>query len=114
MFEFFSRFLKYPAVFFAAGALCFVALKLLGRCAARCGLLDRPRERHIHVVPVPKIGGLAIFAGVLAGAALLLLVQWGGTKGGLDWRRACLFSAIGGPYLLFGVLDDQRVLKPPQ
>jgi UDP-N-acetylmuramyl pentapeptide phosphotransferase/UDP-N-acetylglucosamine-1-phosphate transferase len=106
--------LKYPAVFAASGAVCGLALAVLGRCAGRCGLLDRPRERHIHVDPIPKIGGLAIFAGFLAGAALLLLVPWGGTKGSLDWRWACNFIAIGGLYLLLGVLDDKRELKPLQ
>ena len=107
-------YLKYPAVFAASGAVCGLVLAVMGWCAGRCGLLDRPRERHIHVVPVPKIGGLAIFAGFLAGAALLLLVPWGGTKGSLDWRWACNFIAIGGLYLLLGVLDDKRELKPLQ
>ena len=104
--------LKYPAVFAASGAVCWLVLAVLGRCAGRCGLLDQPRGRHIHAEPIPKIGGLAIFAGFLAGAALLLLVPWGGTKGSLDWRWACNFTAIGGLYLLLGVVDDRVELKP--
>lgn len=106
------RFLKYPAVFAVSAAVCGLGLALLRSAADRCGLVDRPRERHIHVKPIPKIGGLAIYAGFCGAALLVMLNSWGGLKGSLDWRWACNFMAIGGLYLLLGVCDDRLELKP--
>lgn len=106
------RLLKYPAVFAVSAAVCGLGLALLRSAADRCGLVDRPRERHIHVKPMPKIGGLAIYAGFCGAALLVMLNSWGGLKGSLDWRWACNFIAVGGLYLLLGVVDDRLELKP--
>ena len=92
-------------------------LAVLLRLAPRTGLMDHPGERRrIHREAVPRVGGLAIFAGVLvslgvapaltaaegyglAGAALLVLV------GTLDDRyqlgpRVRLLAQIGAALLL--------------
>ncbi|MEI7035765.1 undecaprenyl/decaprenyl-phosphate alpha-N-acetylglucosaminyl 1-phosphate transferase [Fulvimonas yonginensis] len=44
-----------------------LAIAILYRFAESWGLVDRPNERKHHVGHVPLIGGLAAFAGVLAG-----------------------------------------------
>src|SRR5258708_13735135 len=33
--------------------------------------LDKPNERSLHVVPVPRTGGIAVIAGIAAAAPLL-------------------------------------------
>jgi UDP-N-acetylmuramyl pentapeptide phosphotransferase/UDP-N-acetylglucosamine-1-phosphate transferase len=53
--------------FLVAGAL----VPLLVRFAVGRNLLDVPNLRSSHEVPTPRLGGVAIFAGTLAGAALL-------------------------------------------
>jgi UDP-N-acetylmuramyl pentapeptide phosphotransferase/UDP-N-acetylglucosamine-1-phosphate transferase len=53
--------------FLAAGAL----VPLLVRFAVGRNLLDVPNLRSSHEVPTPRLGGVAIFVGTLAGAALL-------------------------------------------
>jgi UDP-N-acetylmuramyl pentapeptide phosphotransferase/UDP-N-acetylglucosamine-1-phosphate transferase len=53
--------------FLAAGAL----VPLLVRFAVGRNLLDVPNFRSSHEVPTPRLGGVAIFVGTLAGAALL-------------------------------------------
>lgn len=53
--------------FLLAGAL----VPLLVRFAVGRSLLDVPNLRSSHEVPTPRLGGVAIFLGTLAGAALL-------------------------------------------
>ena len=55
------------AAFLVAGAL----VPLLVRFAVGRNLLDVPNLRSSHEVPTPRLGGVAILAGTLAGAALL-------------------------------------------
>lgn len=73
----------------------------LVRLAPRLGLLDLPDERKVHTRPVPRGGGLAIYAAGLAGTLLpaartpLLLTVLG----------------LGGGIVLLGLLDDLRPLS---
>jgi UDP-GlcNAc:undecaprenyl-phosphate GlcNAc-1-phosphate transferase len=53
--------------FLVAGTL----VPLLVRFAVGRNLLDVPNLRSSHEVPTPRLGGIAIFLGTLAGAALL-------------------------------------------
>jgi UDP-N-acetylmuramyl pentapeptide phosphotransferase/UDP-N-acetylglucosamine-1-phosphate transferase len=53
--------------FLVAGAL----VPLLVKFAVGRSLLDTPNLRSSHEVPTPRLGGVAIFAGVLVGAAVL-------------------------------------------
>jgi UDP-N-acetylmuramyl pentapeptide phosphotransferase/UDP-N-acetylglucosamine-1-phosphate transferase len=53
--------------FLVAGAL----VPLLVRFAVGRNLLDVPNLRSSHEVPTPRLGGVAIFLGMLAGVALL-------------------------------------------
>jgi UDP-N-acetylmuramyl pentapeptide phosphotransferase/UDP-N-acetylglucosamine-1-phosphate transferase len=53
--------------FLVAGAL----VPLLVRFAVGRNLLDMPNLRSSHEVPTPRLGGVAIFLGTIAGAALL-------------------------------------------
>lgn len=46
-----------------------LAVVVLRRLAVPLGLVDRPDQRKQHVGDVPLVGGLAIFIGVVAGAA---------------------------------------------
>ncbi|HLW00711.1 MAG TPA: MraY family glycosyltransferase [Ktedonobacterales bacterium] len=70
-----------PAVTLLCGfalalVLSFLFTGLIGRLSRRMGWLDQPSERRVHRVPVPRLGGVAIFlAFVLTG----LLVYWPGS-----------------------------------
>ena len=50
----------------------FVALIMPYICklAVQIGAVDMPRERHVHSVPTPRLGGLGIFLGFLLGYML--------------------------------------------
>ena len=82
--------------FAVALVLAWTLVPFTERLAWRIGAIDRPRDRSLHVVPTPKLGGLAILVGVLVAGALFLPT--------VAQTRAILGGAavIAG----FGVLDD--------
>jgi UDP-GlcNAc:undecaprenyl-phosphate/decaprenyl-phosphate GlcNAc-1-phosphate transferase len=90
------------AAFAVAAGVTLVVTPLTGRLAVRVGAIDLPRERSLHESPVPRLGGLAILAGLL-GAALAFMPLNGETRG-----------IFGGALLigLVGAIDDVRDLPP--
>jgi UDP-GlcNAc:undecaprenyl-phosphate/decaprenyl-phosphate GlcNAc-1-phosphate transferase len=58
--------------FAVALALSWLLVPLTERLARRVGAIDLPRERSLHRIPTPKLGGLAILAGTVAAIALFL------------------------------------------
>jgi UDP-GlcNAc:undecaprenyl-phosphate GlcNAc-1-phosphate transferase len=57
----------------AVAAVVVVALTPLAvRLAYRIGAVDEPRARGLSDRPMPRLGGVAIFGGVLLGAVLFL------------------------------------------
>jgi len=73
--------------------------------ARRIGAIDEPGERKIHSRPTPRLGGLAIYLGFLAGFLVMGLVQ------GLSARYLGLL--VGGTLIfLVGAVDDARGLHP--
>lgn len=73
-----------------AAAVCLVPLAR--RLAPRLGALDRPNARKIHAVPMPRIGGVAVYAAfvvtVAAGYFLLPHVRE------IAWLRPYLGAAL--------------------
>jgi len=78
-----------------------VAIIVLQQAAAPLGLVDRPNERKLHTDNVPLVGGLAMLAGVLAGA------YW------YDWRDLFTLVLLGSAAVLtfLGGLDDRYELS---
>jgi UDP-GlcNAc:undecaprenyl-phosphate GlcNAc-1-phosphate transferase len=58
--------------FLVAAALTAASTPLAAALARRVGAVDKPKERGLHDRPMPRLGGLAIFAGVLVAAALFV------------------------------------------
>jgi UDP-GlcNAc:undecaprenyl-phosphate GlcNAc-1-phosphate transferase len=59
--------IAYLVVFGASVLTSFLATPLVRRLALRIGAIYQPNDRTVHAVPTPTIGGLALFAGLLAG-----------------------------------------------
>lgn len=80
-------------------ALCTsaAAIVVLRRLAPALGLVDRPDQRKQHHGEIPLVGGLAIFLGVIAGAAIHGALH--GFQGTLVETAAVL--------VLLGALDDR-------
>jgi UDP-GlcNAc:undecaprenyl-phosphate GlcNAc-1-phosphate transferase len=88
--------------FIVALVVATVATPPVAALARRIGAVDGLKERGLAREATPLLGGLAIFAGVLAGAALFMPVTTS-TRGILG--GAALITAVG-------ALDDWRELSP--
>src|SRR5918994_1984421 len=70
--------------------------------ARRIGAIDRPKERSLHRVPTPKLGGVAILGGVLAsgllGSVAFGWLNWNDETKGI-FAGAAVIAAVG-------VVDD--------
>ncbi|MDR2878210.1 MAG: hypothetical protein LBV36_09290 [Chromatiales bacterium] len=73
---------------------------LLSRAGARMGMLDHPNARSLHDTPRPRTGGLAIWAGCLAGIAVLSVFS--GTLAISLWPAAAL-AVVG----VVALIDDR-------
>lgn len=89
-----------------AGAVAFAvtagAIVLLRRLAPRLDLVDRPDGRKRHQIPTPVVGGIAIFIGIMAAAALM---------GNVFIDHQEIFLGMG-LLLVLGVFDDRRAVHP--
>src|SRR5579863_779508 len=70
--------------------------------ALRIGMVDQPGPRKIHLEPVPLLGGIAIYAGVI----LALLVSARGEA----LRPIAGIVAAATLLLVVGTLDDRGLL----
>jgi UDP-GlcNAc:undecaprenyl-phosphate GlcNAc-1-phosphate transferase len=82
--------------FVFAGSVAWMLVPTAESIARRIGAIDVPKERSLHDVPTPKLGGLAILVAVLA--AGLIWLPWN------DDTRAILAGALA--ITLVGVADD--------
>jgi len=88
----------------AVAALVVMCLTPLAvRLAHRIGAVDEPRARGLSDRPMPRLGGLAIFAGVLVSALLFLPLDG---RFGAIVAGAAVISAVG-------ALDDMLELSAP-
>jgi UDP-GlcNAc:undecaprenyl-phosphate GlcNAc-1-phosphate transferase len=82
--------------FAVAAVLAWVLVPATEKLARRINAIDIPNERSLHVIPTPKLGGLAMLVGVVA--AGLLFLPWAPVT------RAILAGAL--LIAVVGVLDD--------
>ena len=86
-----------------AVGVTYAATGPVGAFARRIGAMDRPGEsRRVHDHPIPRLGGLAIFLGFLAGLLLFTSVT-------RPLRGILLGSAV---IVVLGVADDIYDLNP--
>ncbi len=87
----------------ASFTTCSACLAALMPLAAPMGLIEHPGERRrIHREPVPSIGGLAIFLGILVSSLPFSHLP-------VDQRYGLAGAAL---LVLVGAWDDHRHLKP--
>src|SRR4029077_13383582 len=70
--------------------------------ALRVGMVDLPGPRKVHLQPIPLLGGLAIYAGVVLGVLFLFSGPAREQVGGI-LTGATLIVAVG-------ILDDRGLL----
>jgi UDP-GlcNAc:undecaprenyl-phosphate GlcNAc-1-phosphate transferase len=90
------------AAFAVAAVVTLLTTPFTARLAVRVGAIDLPRDRDLHDAPVPRLGGLAILAGVFV-AAIIFMPFNGETR-----------SILGGALVVgvVGAIDDLFDLPP--
>jgi UDP-GlcNAc:undecaprenyl-phosphate GlcNAc-1-phosphate transferase len=57
---------EYALVFFVAAAVTYLLTPIARRVAVATSTLARPRDRDVHAIPTPYLGGIAMLGGVVA------------------------------------------------
>jgi UDP-GlcNAc:undecaprenyl-phosphate GlcNAc-1-phosphate transferase len=95
-----------------AFAAVLIATPLVGWLARRVGAVAEPGGRHIHTVPTPTLGGLALFAGVLAAiAAASRLGRFEEVFRTTTEPEAIVLASL--VVVALGVADDVRGISAP-
>lgn len=112
--------IPFSSLFAAALLTSLAATPLARRIAVKLGAIDKPTGRRVNKVPVPRMGGIAIFCGIAAAFA----VQYVGTMF-LGWPvvlvpspklRVNYWMLVLAFCVIFttGLFDDKFSLKPAQ
>ena len=106
---------SYLLVFAVSFLSCVLATPLVTRFATWAGAIDRPDQfRRIHQGDTPRLGGLGLAVGVVAGLSTLILgeylPQWPGAPA---WVASLGWVASAGLLILvLGVVDDTVGVGP--
>ncbi len=90
--------------------LAYAITPLTARLARVLGAIDEPDSRRVNVSPIPRIGGLAIFAALLCAVAASpwMAPELWTAFGQSDWR---VFGAAAVLIFALGIADDIRPLS---
>lgn len=97
---------EYLLVGLTAAAVTFLLTGLIRLVAVRMGAVALPRERDVHVTPMPRLGGLAMYLGVLAGMVLANHLPVLRSAFEFSWDAAAVLGA-GALIVVVGALDDR-------
>lgn len=107
--------LRFALIFSVSLIVAYVTTMFLIPLARKWGAVDHPNERKIHAEPIPRLGGVAIWAGFAAAVLSFLVFQKyfpnqvvGIETGPTFWG----FLAGGFLIMLVGVVDDMLGLTP--
>jgi UDP-GlcNAc:undecaprenyl-phosphate/decaprenyl-phosphate GlcNAc-1-phosphate transferase len=97
---------EYVLTLAVVAAVTYLLTPLCRRLAARVGAMTAVRDRDVHAIPTPRMGGVAMYAGVVAGflvASRLPLLQ----TAFRDSREPQAVLLAGGLITLLGIVDDK-------
>lgn len=89
--------------FLVAVLIAFISTPLVKKLAFKIGAVDIPKDdRRIHKKPMPLIGGLAIYIGVVVSSFLFVPID-----------KTLIATLIGGTIILIsGIIDDIKGMSP--
>ena len=104
---------EYLLCLLAAAAVTYLTVPLSRKLALRWGALAEVRDRDVHDKPTPRLGGLAMFAGLAVGLLLASKLPLMSTVF-VDGARIPLALLSGAAIIvLLGVIDDRWSLAAP-
>ncbi len=107
--------LFFLGLFLVSVLTSFVLTRQVRNLANERGWISAPTsDRHIHTQPLPRLGGVAIFAAFLVAIGLVLLLGWRWPAIGALVPIHALFAILAPGLLIFalGLCDDLRPLPP--
>jgi UDP-GlcNAc:undecaprenyl-phosphate/decaprenyl-phosphate GlcNAc-1-phosphate transferase len=99
---------EYLLVFVVAAAMTYVSTPLVRWFAVRTGAFTPVRERDVHAVPIPRLGGLAMLLGFCAALLVASRLPYLSQIFGTGEMKGVLIGA--GIVCLVGAIDDIREL----
>lgn len=102
---------EYALTLAIAAAVTFLLTPLARRAAVAIGALAPVRDRDVHAIPTPRLGGVAMFAGLAAG--MLVASRLPHLQSSFTDSRAPQAVLLGGAIICaVGVVDDIWGLDP--
>ncbi len=103
---------EYLLCIVAAAAVTYLLTPMVRKLAIRAGAMAEVRDRDVHDEPIPRWGGLAMFAGVLVGFLLASQLPLMSTV--FEQSRQPLALIVGGSIIvLLGLADDRWGFDAP-
>ncbi|HEY7361518.1 MAG TPA: MraY family glycosyltransferase [Streptosporangiaceae bacterium] len=97
---------EYVLTLLVAAAVTYVLTPLVRRFAIAVGAMHAARERDVHVVPTPLLGGFAMYAGLAAGLVVASqLPSLNSVFADTNMARGLLLA--GGLVVVMGFVDDR-------
>jgi UDP-GlcNAc:undecaprenyl-phosphate GlcNAc-1-phosphate transferase len=97
---------EYLLVFLVAAAATYLLTVIAREIALRTGAVAKVRDRDVHAVPIPYLGGLAMLGGLVAAYVVARQLPFLSQSGPLVFRDAGIVLVAGALICAVGVLDD--------
>jgi len=98
---------EYLLVFLVAAATTYLLTVIAREIALRTGAVAQVRDRDVHAVPIPYLGGLAMLGGLVAAYFVARQLPFLSQRGGpFVFRDAGIVLIAGALICAVGVLDD--------
>lgn len=102
---------EYLLVLSVAAIVTFLMMPIVRWVAVRWGAMPEVRERDVHTIPIPRLGGIGVYLGMCAG--VLVASRLPGLQD--TFRHSSETTAVliaGGFICLVGAIDDRFDLEP--
>ncbi|MFF5113350.1 glycosyltransferase family 4 protein [Streptosporangium sp. NPDC000509] len=99
---------EYLLMALVAAAVTYLLVPLIRVFAVRIGAMPEVRSRDVHTTPTPRLGGLAMYGGLVAGLLIAGELPYAGGKLAAEGQGKTVIALIaaGGLITLTGFLDD--------
>ncbi|MFC7493714.1 MULTISPECIES: glycosyltransferase family 4 protein [unclassified Nocardioides] len=97
---------EYLLVFLVAAAATYLLTVIAREIALRTGAVAKVRDRDVHAVPIPYLGGLAMLGGLVAAYIVARQLPFLSTSQPFVFRDAGIVLIAGALICAVGVLDD--------
>src|SRR5699024_2055580 len=88
-----------------AAVITFLVTGVVRKIALRVGAVAVPRQRDVHIVPTPRLGGVGMYVGVLIAFALASRLP--ALTRGFEFGTDVVAVAVGGLVIVVvGIIDD--------